>query len=104
MRWEPNALKNLLDVEVPERPRKKPELTGEELEGMNEVIYVDAESGSNYSLNIVAATILELCDGTRTSADIAAIILDNMEADAERVQADTRAILEEFAAYGLIGE
>ena len=104
MRWGPTTLKNLLDVEVPERPRKKPGLTGEELEGMNEVIYADAESGSNYSLNIVAATILELCDGTRTSADIAAIILDNMEADAERVQADTRAILEEFAAYGLIGD
>ena len=97
-------MKNLLDVEVPERPRKKPELTGEELEGMNEVIYVDAGSGSNYSLNIVAATTMELWAGTRTSADIAAIILDNMEADAERVQADTRDILEEFAAYGLIGD
>jgi hypothetical protein len=104
MRWGPDALNNLLDVEVPERPRKKPELTGEELDGMNEVIYVDAETGSNYSLNLVAATILELCDGTRTSADIAAIILDNMQADAGRVQGDTQAILEEFAAYGLIGD
>jgi len=104
MPWGPNALNHPLDVEIPERPRKLPTLTGEELEGMNEVIYVDTETGSNYSLNLVAATILELCDGTRTSDEIAAIILDNMEADAERVRGDTRAILEEFAAYGLIGE
>jgi Coenzyme PQQ synthesis protein D (PqqD) len=95
-------LNELTDIRIPERPCKKPELVGEELEGMDEVIYVDAETGSNFSLNIVAATILELCDGTRTDADIAAIILSNMDADPERVHNDTRAILEEFAAYGLI--
>ena len=102
MPWGPSALKNLSDIQVPERPRKKPELVGEEMEGMDEVIYVDTETGSNYSLNIIAATVLELCDGTRTCADIAAIILSNLNADSERVHNDTQAILEEFAAYGLI--
>ncbi|HXH64466.1 MAG TPA: PqqD family protein [Mariprofundaceae bacterium] len=95
-------MKHLPDIQVPERPRKKPELVGEEMEGMNEVIYVDTQTGSNYSLNIVAATILELCDGTHTGADIAAIILSNLDADPGRVRSDTLAILEEFAAYGLI--
>jgi Coenzyme PQQ synthesis protein D (PqqD) len=102
MPWGQNTLKNLLDIQVPERPCKRPELVGEEMEGMDEVIYVDTQTGSNYALNIVAATILELCDGTRTGADIAAIIISNLEAEPVRVQSDTQAILEEFAAYGLI--
>lgn len=72
------------------------------MDGMDEVIYVDTQTGSNYALNIVAATILELCDGTRTGADIADIILGNLDADPARVHSDTQAILEEFAAYGLI--
>jgi methyltransferase-like protein len=95
-------LTELPDIHVPERPCKRPELVGEEMDGMDEVVYVDTETGSNYALNIVAATILELCDGTRTSDDITAVILGNLEADPERVRKDTQAILEEFAAYGLI--
>jgi methyltransferase-like protein len=102
MPWGTNALKHLPDIHVPERPCKRPELVGEEMEGMEEVVYVDTETGSNYALNIVAATILELCDGTRTSDDIAAVILGSLDADPVRVHRDTQAILEEFAAYGLI--
>jgi len=90
------------EFSVPERPRKRPGLIREELEGMDEVIFVDDASGSNFAMNQMAAVILELCDGSRTPQAIADIIAESLSADPAQVAADTEAILTEFSAYGLI--
>ena len=90
-----------LNITVPTHPIKRPSLVGEELEGMDEVVYVDTENGTNVSLNILGATILELCDGSHTEKDIVHLILENLSGDAELVAKDVQQILMEYAAYGL---
>lgn len=86
----------------PERPRKRSSLVREVLEGMDEVIYLDEETASNFALNATAAAVLELCDGTRTAEEIAALIAEATNAPPEDVLKDVRMILTEFAGYGLI--
>jgi len=93
---------NMLNISVPEKPIKKDGLTCEEMEGMDEVIFVDDETGSNFSVNLVAAAVLDLCDGNHTAEDIAGFISETMNTDKQRALIDTQAILSEFAAYGVI--
>jgi len=89
---------------IPEYPTKRPSLIGEELTGMDETIYVDAETGSHVSVNVIGAAILELCDGSHTVDDITNIITQSVDGDAERIAKDTQNILLEFAAYGVFIE
>jgi len=89
---------------IPEYPTKRPSLIGEELEGMDETIYVDAENGSHVSVNTIGAAILELCDGSHTVEQITTIITESVNGDAERIRKDTHHILQEFAAYGVFIE
>jgi len=95
-------MSNAPEFSVPNYPHKKQGLIREEMEGADEVIFVDDVSGSNFAMNRMAAIILELCDGEHTPAAIAGIIAESLAADPEQVTADTEAILTEFSAYGLI--
>ncbi|MDX8395498.1 MAG: PqqD family protein [Mariprofundaceae bacterium] len=92
------------EFSIPEYPVKRPSLIGEELMGMDETIYVDAESGTNVSVNVIGAAILELCDGSHTPEQIAAVISESVQGDAEKINNDTHRILLEFATYGLFTE
>ena len=89
-------------IAVPERPRKRSGLVREELAGMDEVIYLDEETAANFALNATAAAVLELCDGSRTADEIAALIAEVTHAPLDDVVKDVRMILLEFAGYGLI--
>lgn len=89
---------------VPEFPQKRPSLIGEEVKGTDELVFVDNESGLNIALNAVAASVLELCDGRHSAADITALIVETTNGDADQVASDIRDILQEFAAYGLFQE
>jgi len=93
---------NMLNISVPEKPIKKDGLTYEEMEDMDEVIFVDDETGSNFSVNLVAAAVLDLCDGNHTAEDIADFISETLNTDKQRALIDTQAILSEFVAYGVI--
>lgn len=86
------------------RPCKTPGLESEELEGLDEVVYVRTEDGSSFSLNLTAAAVLELCDGHRTPEQIASLIADWSGEEPAGIQHDISAILAEFAEYGLITE
>ena len=90
-----------LNISVPEYPIKRPTLIGEELEGMDEIVYVDTENGTNVSLNVIGATILELCDGSHTMDNIVEIVLESLPGDQAQVKKDIEQILMEYAAYGL---
>jgi len=89
---------------IPEYPSKRPSLIGEELTGMDETIYVDAESGNHVSVNMIGAAILELCDGTHTADQITDIIIESVTGDADQIRKDTLNILLEFSAYGVFIE
>ncbi|MDT8376652.1 MAG: PqqD family protein [Mariprofundaceae bacterium] len=93
---------NMLNISVPEKPARKDGLTCEEMEGMDEVIFVDSETGSNFSVNLAAAAVLDLCDGHHTVEDIAGFLSETMHTDRQRALIDTQAILSEFVAYGVI--
>jgi len=90
-----------LNISVPEYPIKRPTLIGEELEGMDEIVYVDTDNGTNISLNVIGATILELCDGDHSADRIAEIVLESFSGDRQQVKKDIDQILMEYAAYGL---
>ncbi len=77
-------------------------LVSEELEGLDEIIYVDAESGASFSLNPTAAAILDLCNGQRSRDDLAAVLHDTVHVGMQQAKADVEAILAEFAENGLI--
>jgi hypothetical protein len=93
-------------MSLPEFPEKVNNLIGEELEGLNEVIYVRPEDGASFSLNMTAASILELCDGERSREDIVRLLAVALPAgtapDQTKIGADVDAILESFVDYGLI--
>lgn len=87
---------------IPAKPQKVETLESEELEGMDEVIYVDREDGNSFSLNLTAAAILELCDGNRSKDEIVELVREQCHEKQARVAQDVEAILEEFAEYGII--
>jgi len=93
-------------MSLPELPERVENVLGEELEGLNEVIYVRPEDGGSFSLNMTASSILELCDGQRNRAEIARLLADALPAgsapDQEKINADVDAILASFVDYGLI--
>jgi len=93
-------------MQLPEYPEKDASLCAEELEGLNEVIYVRPDDGATYSLNLTAASILEWCDGKRNSMDITRLLADalpeNERPEISRISADVDAILIHFAEHGLI--
>ncbi|OIO70529.1 MAG: hypothetical protein AUJ58_02575 [Zetaproteobacteria bacterium CG1_02_55_237] len=93
-------------MSLPELPEKVGNLIGEELEGLNEMIYVRPEDGASFSLNMTAASILELCDGKRSRVEIARLLADALPAgtapDQAKISDDVDAILANFVDYGLI--
>jgi len=84
------------------KPLKIEGLVSEELEGLDEIIYVNAESGSSFSLNPTAAAVLDLCNGQRSHDDLATVLHDTMHVGMRQAMADVEAILAEFAGNGLI--
>ncbi len=84
------------------RPLKLRGLVSEELEGLDEIIYANAESGATFSLNPTAAAILDLCDGERSHDDLASILHETTHVDLQRAKDDVATILAEFAENSLI--
>jgi len=87
---------------LPEYPEKVEGLLSEELEGLDEVVFVHPEDGASFSLNPTAAAILDLCNGQRSQDELVAILHDTVKADVAEARADMGSILAEFAEYGLI--
>lgn len=87
---------------LPDYPIRRDSLVFEELENTQEVMVTDNADGSSLSLNLIATSILECCDGQHSQQDMVAMICDTLDADAKIVQQDVTAILEEFAIFGLL--
>jgi hypothetical protein len=88
--------------QIPETPLKKDSLIAEEIDGESEVIYVDADTGSSYSLNVTAAVVLDLCNGERAQQDIVDVITGTVDSSEAIVAKDVQSTLEEFMVLGLI--
>jgi hypothetical protein len=67
-----------------------------------EAVLLDIESGEYFALNTVGSRIWELCDGTKSTADIVSVICTEFDAAEDIVTADVAEILSELEQVGLL--
>jgi hypothetical protein len=65
-------------------------------------ILLDPKDGRYYALDEVSGRIWDLCDGTRTVAQVVATLCGEYDAPAETVEADALEFLGDLANDGLI--
>jgi len=66
------------------------------------LVLLNIDDGTYYALNEVGARIWELSDGTRSVADIIAIIEQEYDAPRATVEADVAELVEELAREQLL--
>jgi Coenzyme PQQ synthesis protein D (PqqD) len=67
-----------------------------------EAVLLDIESGQYFSLNPVGGRIWELCDGTRSVAEIVSVMCEEYDVARDVVTADTTEILSELEKAKLV--
>ena len=67
-----------------------------------EAVLLDIEGGEYFSLNPVGSRIWELCDGTRSAAEIVSVICDEFDVAEEVAVVDVHEILDELEREKLI--
>ena len=65
-------------------------------------VLLDLKSGNYYALDDVSSRIWHLLDGTRTIAEIVAVVEAEYEAPASQIRADAVTFIEELAQEGLV--
>jgi hypothetical protein len=83
-------------------PRRREGVAAQFADG--EAVLLDIESGEYFSLNSVGSRIWELCDGTRSTAEIVSVICDEFDVAEKVATADTREILGELRKCKLVVE
>ena len=68
------------------------------------VILLTPDSGEYFTLNEVGGRIWELADGSRSVAEIAAVLVDEYEAPLEEIQQDVLDVLVELAEERLVSD
>jgi Coenzyme PQQ synthesis protein D (PqqD) len=90
---------------VPDRkpavlPRRREGVAAQVADG--EAVLLDIESGAYFSLNSVGSRIWELCDGTRSTAEIVSVICDEFDVAEDVALADAQEILDELEKEKLV--
>ena len=88
-----------MSLEPPERPRLRDDVVLREVEG-DYVVY-EPVTDQTVLLNLSAAAVLELCDGSRTHEDIAREIAGTFSLPIEEARESIRGALEELAGAQL---
>ncbi len=68
----------------------------------DKLVLLTPHDGNYFSVNSVGARVWELCDGTRSVADIVAAIADEYDAPVETIQIDVVELLEELVSQRLV--
>ena len=68
----------------------------------DETMLLDLDGGTYFALNEVGARVWELCDGQRSVADIATILIDEYDAPDEVIERDVLDLLTELEAEQLV--
>ena len=82
------------------RPRLREHLRTEPLD--RRLLVYDPNGGMVVELNDTAGLVLQLCDGTRSTADIVAALADAYPDAAEQVAGEVPGILEELGERGVL--
>jgi len=83
-------------------PQQQPNLEFEELEGLDEVVIINHDQSRCVSLNLTAAAVLEMCDGTQDAQAIATELAGAFEVDLGRVLTDVETILQQLQQQQLL--
>jgi len=70
----------------------------------HQAVLLDIESGEYFLLNDVGKRVWDLCDGTRTVAQVADAICSEYDVPPDTALDDTGALLENLAGAGLVIE
>jgi coenzyme PQQ biosynthesis protein PqqD len=70
--------------------------------GEEESVLLNVQSEEYYSLNEVGTRTWELIDGHRSVEEIAATLAEEYEAPLADIEADVRALLQDFREQGLL--
>jgi coenzyme PQQ biosynthesis protein PqqD len=68
----------------------------------DETVLLALRNGTYFSLNEVAGRVWELCDGSRSVADIVAVITDEYAATPEDIERDVVELLDDLLAEDLV--
>lgn len=69
-----------------------------------DAVLLDIESGEYFALNDVGGLVWDLCDGSRSVADVAELISAEFEVDKSMALTDALELLESLAGVGLVVE
>ncbi len=89
-----------VDVTSDARPRQMPDITASDLD--DELVLYNLRTDQVHVLNATAAAIWELCDGSLSVREIAAVLADACQVPLARVEPDVQNMLAEFHQAGLI--
>jgi coenzyme PQQ biosynthesis protein PqqD len=67
-----------------------------------QTMLLDLDGGMYFALNEVGARVWELCDGTRTVADISSLLANEYDAPAAMIEDDVLELLGELATEQLV--
>lgn len=82
------------------RPARSPRILAQEADGSTVLLSLD--DGTYFSLNEVGGMVWELCDGTRTLADVVDAVCAEFDAPDDVVADDVAALVEELASERLL--
>src|SRR5579871_547000 len=81
------------------RPARRADVTETDLD--DELILYDPRSGATHALNLSAALVWELCDGSATLEEVAGELAAGFSIPIDRALADTAASVAQFYELGL---
>ncbi len=84
------------------RPRRQERILQQETAGT--VLLLNMDDGRYYTLDPLGGRVWDLCDGSRTVADIVAIISEEYDAPSRTIEQDLRELLTDMANENLVGE
>jgi hypothetical protein len=81
---------------------RRDRVMSQQVEG--DAVLLDIESGEYFALNDVGGLVWDLCDGSRSVADVAELISAEFEVDKSMALTDALELLESLAGVGLVVE
>ena len=101
---ERKGMSETYEITVPALPKQIEGLVCEEVVGENMYFYIHEENGTTVTLNATASAIFDMCDGQTTIEDMAKVLVETLDVDADDALRDTRLILEELTGFDFIVE
>ena len=73
-------------------------------EAAGTVVLLNMDDGRYFALDGVGGRVWDLCDGSRTLSEIAAILAEEYEAPAETIERDLAELMNDLTNEELVGE